>query len=86
MCELSDVFQYVIILSRFSIFWMLCFQPLQAFHTLESVYKTRIFLFFFFFFPFHFSVFVFQYFELGFMAVGIAGNAGMEVAELFDPS
>jgi hypothetical protein len=23
--------------------------------------------------------------ESGFMAVGIAGNAGMEVAELFDP-
>jgi hypothetical protein len=71
-------------------FLMLCFQPLQAFHTLESMYKTRIFIFsfsfFFFTFLFHFSVFVFQYLELGFMAVGIAGNAGMEVAELFDPS
>ncbi len=61
---------------------MLCFQPLQAFHTLESVYKTRIF-FSFFLFTFLFSVF--QYLESGFMAVGIAGNAGMEVAELFDP-
>ncbi len=73
-------FQYVIILSRFSHFLDAVFSASAS--ILHSSLCTR--QGFFFLFTFLFSVF--QYLELGFMAVGIAGNVGMEVAELFDPS
>jgi hypothetical protein len=86
VCELSDVFQSVIILSRFSHFLDAVFSASASISQSGVCVQDKGFYFLFFFFPFHFSAFVFQYLELGFVAVGIAGNAGMEVAELFDPS
>jgi len=87
VCELSDVFQYVIILSRFSDFLDAVFSASASIsHSGVWVQDKDSFSFSFSFFLFTFLFFFFQYLELGFMAVGIAGNAGMEVAELFDPS
>ncbi len=79
-------FRMFVILSHFSHVFDAVFSASASISHSGVHVQDKDFYFFFFFFLFHFSVFVFQYLELGFMAVGIAGNAGMEVAELFDPS